>query len=200
MSFKALLVSALLGSCAAFSLSPARPAQRRAAPSVVRMASATDTKAILKRTLERTVEVGLLTKLANTGLLRKASNAGVKFADLEPLLKLADDQGLLYVLDAVSEDALPLLPTLVETAPAVLPLAAGALSIPAPLYFLLALGCPLGAPPNMQRLSPPPLYVSFSGDCRPKSVCTPTFAPSPLLRFQTYMTNLFWLPLNRHSS
>lgn len=145
MSFKALLVSALLGSCAAFSLSPARPAQRRAAPSVVRMASATDTKAILKRTLERTDEVGLLTKLANTGLLRKASNAGVKFADLEPLLKLADDQGLLYVLDAVSEDALPLLPTLVETAPAVLPLAAGALSIPAPLYFLLALGCPLGA-------------------------------------------------------
>jgi hypothetical protein len=77
-------------------------------------------------------ESGLLTKVAESGLLSKAQAAGVSLSKLEPLLALAaDNPQILILVEAAGPELLPILPTIVDLAPPLLPLLGAAISIPA---------------------------------------------------------------------
>ncbi|CAM9888476.1 unnamed protein product [Heterosigma akashiwo] len=96
----------------------------------------------------RVEELELLSKVADLGVLSKIERAGLTLSQTAPLLKLVDEQGLLYLLEdeELVNKAVPLLPTLVEQAPKLLPLAGAALKAgPTPLYALAAAGLAAGA-------------------------------------------------------
>jgi len=69
----------------------------------------------------QTSELGLLTKLERAGFTLKSA---------APLLKFADDNDLLGVLEASSDKVLPLIGTAIEFSPALLPVAGAAIKLP----------------------------------------------------------------------
>ena len=95
-----------------------------------------------EQVLTKTAETKLLTKLAQSGILSKAEAAGLTLADLEPLLKLADDTGVVAITGDLLES--PLAPTLVDLAPAALPLLGPALELP-PAALVAAAGASVAA-------------------------------------------------------
>merc|ERR1712129_96476 len=91
-------------------------------------------------------ESGFLTKLAQSGLLSKAKQAGISLSTLEPFLELASQNpSLLVLVEASGPDVLPLLPTLVDLAPAALPLLALALGLPPIVLSIAGIGALGGA-------------------------------------------------------
>ena len=86
--------------------------------------------------LQKTADGKLLTKLAQTGVLSKLDAKGLTLADIEPLLKFADETGAAAVTGDLLES--PFLPTVVDLAPVALPLLAPALEIPPPALVLAA--------------------------------------------------------------
>jgi hypothetical protein len=87
----------------------------------------------VKELLETAERRQLLTAVAQSGLLSKAQKAGISLSKLEPLLELvADNPDVLVLVEASGPELLPLLPTLVDLAPAALPLLAAAVSVPPP--------------------------------------------------------------------
>eukprot|EP00629_Pelagomonadales_sp_RCC1024_P012745 CAMPEP_0119272930 /NCGR_PEP_ID=MMETSP1329-20130426/9189_1 /TAXON_ID=114041 /ORGANISM="Genus nov. species nov., Strain RCC1024" /LENGTH=189 /DNA_ID=CAMNT_0007273049 /DNA_START=17 /DNA_END=583 /DNA_ORIENTATION=+ len=89
----------------------------------------------ISTTLEIVNDSKLLTKVAKTGLLSKLDKAGYTFADAEPLLVFAEENGLVGLLGDINDDILPLLPTLVSLAPLALPLLSLALAVPSVACF-----------------------------------------------------------------
>ena len=89
---------------------------------------------------------GLLTKVAQSGLLSKAQEAGVSLSKLEPVLALIakDNKSILILVEAATPELIPILPKLVELAPAALPLLAFAITVPPFFIQVLGLGS-LGA-------------------------------------------------------
>jgi hypothetical protein len=93
----------------------------------------------VKNLLVKVEDSGLLTKVAQSGLLSKAQEAGVSLSKLEPLLALAaKDSSILILVEAATPELIPLLPGLVDLAPAALPLLAAAITIPP--FILQGLG------------------------------------------------------------
>lgn len=87
----------------------------------------------VKELLETAERQRLLTAVAQSGLLSKAQKAGISLSKLEPLLALiADNPDVLVLVEASGPDLLPILPTIVDLAPAALPLLAAAVSVPPP--------------------------------------------------------------------
>lgn len=86
----------------------------------------------------------ILTKTAQLGLLSKLDRAGVKLSTVAPLLVKADELDLLGVLAASSDKVLPLAVTAVEAAPALLPIAGGAVKA-GPVPLLVGAVASLGA-------------------------------------------------------
>lgn len=85
----------------------------------------------VKNLLEKVEDSGLLTKVAQSGLLSKAQEAGISLSKLEPLLALAaKDKSILILVEAATPELIPILPKLVDVAPAALPLLASAVAIP----------------------------------------------------------------------
>ena len=88
---------------------------------------------VVKETLTKVEQQGLLTQVAQSGLLSKAQKAGVSLSSLEPFLKLASENpDILILVEASGPELLPLLPKIVDLAPAALPILASAVSVPAP--------------------------------------------------------------------
>ena len=76
-------------------------------------------------------EKKLLSQVAKSGLLSKAQAAGISLSKLETLLAFAADQPeLLILVEASGPEILPLLPTVIDLAPAALPLLSLAVGIP----------------------------------------------------------------------
>ena len=124
----------LLGVSTAAALRAAAPVRARTA---VRMA-AVDPFATVSTTLSTVEETRLLSKVARLGLLSKLEKAGLKLSDIEPLLVLAEKEGLIGALGEVNDDLLPLLPTLVGLAPAGLPALGLVLNTPPAAFYGLA--------------------------------------------------------------
>lgn len=95
-----------------------------------------------EQVLQKTADSKLLTKLAASGVLSKAEAAGLTLADLEPLLKIADDTGVVAITGDLLES--PIAPVLVDLAPAALPLLGPALEVP-PAALVLAAGASVAA-------------------------------------------------------
>jgi Protein of unknown function (DUF1118) len=88
----------------------------------------------VKNLLEKVQNQRLLSQVAESGLLSKAQAAGITLSKLEPLLKLAaSNPEILILVEASGPELLPLLPTIVDLAPAALPILASAVSVPPPL-------------------------------------------------------------------
>lgn len=99
----------------------------------------------VKTLLEKVESQGLLSKVAQSGLLSKAQKAGISLSKLEPLLAASVDYpDILILVEASGPELLAVLPTVVDLAPAALPLLATAVSIPAPALGAAGLGL-LGA-------------------------------------------------------
>lgn len=163
MKFLLVAVLALAHSAGAFTpSSPTRVARRQ----TLRMAAPAGRRNIDKRSefppenpilkednplitlsnlLVKTEEKGILTQLAETKLLSRAEAAGLTLADIEPLLYVIEENGVVAATGDIGADLLPLLPKLIDTAPVALPLVAGALKVPAPLLALVAAGGPVAA-------------------------------------------------------
>eukprot|EP01038_Epipyxis_sp_PR26KG_P006915 gene6915-9468_t len=77
----------------------------------------------------------ILTKTSQLGLLSRLEKAGFKLSSAKPLLKLADEQDLIGVLEASSDKVLPLIATAIESAPALLPIAGSVLKLPSTTLF-----------------------------------------------------------------
>jgi hypothetical protein len=87
----------------------------------------------VKELLETAERRQLLTAVAQSGLLSKAQKAGISLSKLEPLLELAaDNPDILILVEASGPELIPILPTVVDLAPAALPLLAAAVSVPPP--------------------------------------------------------------------
>lgn len=87
----------------------------------------------VKNLLQKVENQRLLTLVAESGLLSKAQEAGITLSKLEPLLELAaSNPEILILVEASGPELLPILPTVVDLAPAALPLLASAVSIPPP--------------------------------------------------------------------
>jgi hypothetical protein len=85
----------------------------------------------VKSLLNKVAEQKLLSKVAASGLLSKAQAAGISLSSLEPLLALAaENPDILILVEASGPELLPLLPAVVDLAPAALPLLASAVGIP----------------------------------------------------------------------
>jgi len=88
----------------------------------------------VKSFLESAEASGLLTKVARAGLLSKAASVGITLSKLEPLILFAAEKGIidevLILTEAAGPDLIPLLPTVVDLAPAALPLLVLGLDIP----------------------------------------------------------------------
>eukprot|EP01040_Poterioochromonas_malhamensis_P004352 gene4352-4665_t len=93
------------------------------------------------RTLSRNK---ILTKTAQLGLLTKLEKAGFTLSSAVPLLKFADENDLIGVLESSSDKVLPLLAKGIELSPKLLPLAATALKTPPSVLSAGAVGS-LGA-------------------------------------------------------
>jgi Protein of unknown function (DUF1118) len=88
----------------------------------------------VKNLLEKVQNQRLLSQVAESGLLSKAQAAGITLSKVEPLLKLAaSNPEILILVEASGPELLPLLPTIVDLAPAALPILASAVSVPPPL-------------------------------------------------------------------
>jgi len=134
--------AAVVTTVAAFSPAPQQVASsalqataNRAAPSAL-VTSKTDevgNNLAVKNFLEATQDTGLLSKVAESGLLSKAAKAGFTLSKVESLITLAAAQGVLnevlVLAEAAGPELIPLLPSVVEYAPAALPLAAVALEL-----------------------------------------------------------------------
>jgi len=121
--------------------------------------------------LTRAEELGLLSKVSELGLLSKAEKLGIKLSTVTPLLKLADEEGLVYVAEELADDVVPLLPEAIEAAPKLLPLAAAALNIPpSGLYAAALLSLGAGA-----------AEIYFIPDDSVMNVALQTFLAVPLL-------------------
>ena len=77
----------------------------------------------------------VLTKTAQLGLLSRLDKAGFKLSTAKPLLKKADELDVLGVLEASSDKVLPLLATVIDLAPGLLPLAGPAFNTPPSVLF-----------------------------------------------------------------
>jgi hypothetical protein len=85
----------------------------------------------VKSLLEKAERQGILTQVAQSGLLSKAQAAGLTLSKLEPLLAIAaSNKDVLILVEAAGPELLPILPKVVELAPAALPLAAQAIGVP----------------------------------------------------------------------
>ena len=85
----------------------------------------------VKNLLQSVQDKRILSQVAASGLLSKAQKAGVSLSKLEPLLELAaDNPDILILVEASGPELLPILPTLVDLAPAALPLLGAAISVP----------------------------------------------------------------------
>ena len=101
---------------------------------------------IVKKTLAKAQDSGLLTKVYQSGLLSKAKKAGVTLTSLEPVLKLASENpDVLLLVEASGPDVLPLLPTIVDVAPGALPLLAALIQVPPAVVASLAVVGPAAA-------------------------------------------------------
>lgn len=91
--------------------------------------------------LRRVRELDLLKATADAEILSKLENNGVDLATIEKLLPIAEDLGLL-TLAANNQQLLinGVAPLLVEGAPFLLPVVAGALAVGPPAFFLAAAG------------------------------------------------------------
>eukprot|EP00978_Attheya_sp_CCMP212_P035531 scaffold155144_cov49-Attheya_sp.AAC.2 len=95
----------------------------------------------VKNLLQNVESSGLLSKVAQSGLLSAAQEAGISLSSLEPFLALAaKNPDLLILAEAAGPDLLPLLPKIVDLAPAALPLLTKAVGIPPALLQVAALG------------------------------------------------------------
>ena len=163
------------------------PSSQRAAFSVARPAALSPevddigNNIKVKQLLTQVEQQRLLSKVAQSGLLSKAQAAGIKLSNLEPLLALAaDNPDILILVEASGPEVLPLLPKIVDLAPAALPLLAAAVSVPpaviggAGLAALAAAGAAVVAIPDdtvanvaLQTLivgaAAPLALVSFAG-------------------------------------
>jgi len=95
----------------------------------------------VKNLLSKVNSSGILTKVANSGLLSKAQASGVSLSSLEPLLKFAGgNREIMILLEAATPEllALPILPKVIESAPAALPLLAAAIQVPTIVLQLAA--------------------------------------------------------------
>ena len=77
----------------------------------------------------------VLTKTAQLGLLSRLDRAGFKLSTAKPLLKKAEELDVLGTLEASSDKVLPLLATVIDLAPGLLPLAGPALNTPPIVLF-----------------------------------------------------------------
>lgn len=77
----------------------------------------------------------VLTKTAQLGLLSRLDKAGFKLSTAKPLLKKAEELDVLGVLEASSDKVLPLLATVIDFAPGLLPLAGPVLNTPPFVLF-----------------------------------------------------------------
>jgi Protein of unknown function (DUF1118) len=94
----------------------------------------------VKNLLEKVQNQRLLSQVAESGLLSKAQAAGITLSKLEPLLKLAAaNPEILILVEASGPELLPLLPTIVDLAPAALPILASAVSVPPPIIGAVGL-------------------------------------------------------------
>lgn len=97
----------------------------------------------VKSFLESAQSTRLLTQVAQARLLSKAAANGITLTKLESLITVAAEKGILdevlILTEAAGPDILPLLPTIVDVAPAALPLLALALDIPPALLVGVAL-------------------------------------------------------------
>ena len=129
---------------AASAFAPAPFAQRNVALRAAPSSYADEVDSIgnniaVKNILEQVEGSGLLTKVAQSGLLSKAQEAGVSLSKLEPVLALIakDNKSILVLVEAATPELIPLLPKLVDLAPAALPLLAFAITIP-PFFIQVA--------------------------------------------------------------
>ena len=74
-------------------------------------------------------------KTSQLGLLSRLEKAGFTLTSAIPLLKLADEKDLIGVLEASSDNVLPLIGKAIDLSPALLPVAATALSTPPTVLF-----------------------------------------------------------------
>ena len=73
-------------------------------------------------------------------MLSKLDKAGFGLRDIEPLLYVIEDSGLVGATGELAAPILPFLPQLVDLAPSLIGPAVGALNVPSPVYALLAAG------------------------------------------------------------
>lgn len=107
---------------------------------------ATGNNVVVKDLLSNMQNTGFLTQVANSGLLSKAQEAGVSLSSLEPFLALAaENPDILVLVEAAGPDILPLLPTIVETTPSLLPLLALGVGIKPATLQALGLAAAAGA-------------------------------------------------------
>ncbi|GMH97738.1 hypothetical protein TrST_g166 [Triparma strigata] len=134
MHFTNILLILLLPFSTSFNLPPTfRPNRAPSTSLSIQIAEvdATGNNLIVKKTLAKAQETGLLNKVYESGLLRNAKEAGVTLTSLEPFLKLASSNpDLLILVESAGPDLLPLIPTLVDTAPSLLPLLATLIKVP----------------------------------------------------------------------
>eukprot|EP00597_Dinobryon_sp_UTEXLB2267_P001033 CAMPEP_0170066812 /NCGR_PEP_ID=MMETSP0019_2-20121128/6400_1 /TAXON_ID=98059 /ORGANISM="Dinobryon sp., Strain UTEXLB2267" /LENGTH=147 /DNA_ID=CAMNT_0010274057 /DNA_START=177 /DNA_END=620 /DNA_ORIENTATION=+ len=77
----------------------------------------------------------ILTKTSQLGLLTRLEKAGFTLTSAAPLLKFADEQDLIGVLEASSDKVLPLIGKAIELSPALLPVAGTALKTPPTVLY-----------------------------------------------------------------
>jgi len=135
-----------------------RPAFAAAGPRPATAAAEVDkigNNIALKELLTKVERERILSKVAASGLLSKAQAAGLSLSKLEPLLAFAaDNPDVLVLVEASGPELLPLLPTVVDLAPAALPVLAAAVAVPPPVVAgagigaLAAAGAALAAIPD----------------------------------------------------
>ncbi|GMH78078.1 hypothetical protein TL16_g07657 [Triparma laevis f. inornata] len=135
MQFSTFLLLLSLTLTSSFHLPPALRSSTSLSIQIAEV-DATGNNLIVKKSLVKAQESGLLTKVYESGLLSSAKKAGVKLSSLEPFLKLADENpDLLILVEAAGPDILPLIPTIVDTAPALLPILATLIKVPSGLIL-----------------------------------------------------------------
>jgi hypothetical protein len=85
----------------------------------------------VKQLLQDVEDKRLLSAVARSGLLSKAQKAGISLSKLEPLLSFAaENPDILILVEASGPELLTVLPTVVDLAPAALPILANAVLVP----------------------------------------------------------------------
>lgn len=111
-----------------------RPAFSTKLDALASQVDRTGNNVAVKELLTQVEDQRLLSRVAASGLLSKAQKAGITLSSLEPLLELAaDNPDILILVEASGPELLPVLPKIVDVAPAALPLLATAVSVPAPV-------------------------------------------------------------------